>query len=102
MLNHFDPALHMQFTSGKIGKGRIILEREINDDLKFGSRLKVKEVFSSGNLSVLEGHNLNSREYPDRCPPATTVLLLRNNDKVESIQIFDSPRVKDVPDVKEL
>lgn len=101
IINHFHPALNIRFTSGKSGKGRNILEREIEDDLTFGSRLKIKEVFSSGNLSVLEGINFNHQEFPDRCPPATTLIFLRNQGKVESLQIFDSPRIKDIQDLIE-
>ncbi|MEO5581214.1 MAG: RNA polymerase sigma factor, partial [Saprospiraceae bacterium] len=99
IINHFHPSLNIRFTSGKSGKGRLILEREIEDDLSFGSRLKVTEVFSSGNLSVLECTNFNHQDFPDRCPPATTLILLRNKNKVESLQIFDSPRIKDIPDL---
>lgn len=90
--NHLIPALTIRFTSGKYGKGRKILEEEIHNDLVFGSRFRANEITSSGNITIMEGPNLNHPDYPDRCAPSTSLILFRKNDKVEITQIFDSPR----------
>ena len=90
--NHFIPSLNIRFTSGKTGIGRNILEEEVSNDIQFGSRLIITEVISSGNVSLMEGHNINHPEFPDRCAPATSIVIFRKNDKVETLQIFDSAR----------
>ncbi|HKR06251.1 MAG TPA: RNA polymerase sigma factor [Bacteroidia bacterium] len=90
--NHLIPALNIRFTSGKFGTGRNILEEEINNDLFYGSRFAANDIVSSGNITVMEGPNFNHPDYPDRCAPATALILFRKNDKVEVTHIFDSPR----------
>jgi len=90
--NHLIPLLQIRFTSGKMGIGRNILEEEVNNDLSFGSRFIVTEVVSSGNVSLMEGHNLNHPDFPDRCAPATSIVIFRKNNMVETLQIFDSAR----------
>jgi len=52
----------------------------------------VNEAVSSGNISLLQGPNLNHPDFPDRCAPATVLVVFRRNDKVETVQIFDSAR----------
>jgi RNA polymerase sigma factor (sigma-70 family) len=94
MFDHLLPSLDIRFTSGKTGRGRKIIEREITDDLVYGSRFLVHEVVSSGNITILEGPNFNNEEYPDRCAPSMAMILFRKNEKVASLQIFDSPRPK--------
>lgn len=90
--NHLVPALRIRFTSGKSGIGRDILEEEVDNDLYFGSRFAPKEVVSSGNISLMEGPNINGPDFPDRCAPATSIVLFRKNGKVETLHIFDSTR----------
>lgn len=90
--NHLIPSLRIRFTSGKSGLGRTILEEELSNDLTFGSRLVVTEVVTSGNVTLMEGHNNNHHDYPDRCAPATSIVIFRKNSKVETLQIFDSAR----------
>ncbi len=90
--NHFHPSLSIYFTSGKMGKGRRIIENEINNDLLYGSLVAVSEVVSSGNISIIEVDNINHPEYPDRCAPSTAIVLFRKDQQVEVAHIFDSPR----------
>lgn len=92
-INHLKPDLLIRFTSSKSARGRKLLEEEFNNDLIYGSRLNIKEVSSCGNISVLEGFNTNSPEYPDRCAPSSVVVLFRNNGRsIDACNIFDSPR----------
>jgi len=88
-----DPALEVRFTSGLTGTGKGLLQNEIQDDLHFGSRLKLRNVTNSGNLTVLEGENHNSAEYPDRCAPCTTLVFFDGPGAVlHRCNVFDSPR----------
>jgi RNA polymerase sigma-70 factor (ECF subfamily) len=92
-IRQLNPALHIRYTSGSSGTGRALLEKEFNDDLQYGSRFHVKDVNSCGNISVMEGINTNSPEYPDRCAPSSVIVLFRNKGKmIDACNIFDSPR----------
>lgn len=91
-INHLHPSLKIRFTSGLQGIGRRIIEGEINNDLIYGSSVVVREVNTSGNISVIEADNINSPEFPDRCAPTVALVLFRKDDIVETAHIFDSPR----------
>lgn len=92
-ITQLNPALHVRYTSGNSGTGREILEKEFNNDLLYGSRFQVKDVNSCGNISVMEGINTNSPEYPERCAPSSVIVLFRKNDNmIDACNIFDSPR----------
>lgn len=91
-LGHLLPDLRVRFTSGKMGQGRSILEREMYDDLHYGSRFHVRDVSSCGNISVIEGVNTNTTEYPDRCAPSSVFVMFRDQHQVETMHLFDSSR----------
>lgn len=88
--NHLKPTLDLHFTSGKTGKGRALIESEINEDLIYGARFNVADVSSCGNISVVEGLNFNPPEHPDRCPQSTVFVAIRKMDKIDQIHIFNS------------
>ncbi|HMQ06004.1 MAG TPA: RNA polymerase sigma factor [Saprospiraceae bacterium] len=93
-INHFNLNLQLRFTSSKLAVGRKLLEAEFNDDLKYGSRFNLKEVNTCGNISILEGFNTNSIEYPDRCAHSTIIVLFREDQKsVKTCHVYDSPRI---------
>lgn len=92
LFGHMHPGLSIRFTSGKSGSGRKILEKEVSDDLYYGSRFHTGEVTSCGNISLIEGINSNSPEYPDRCPSASAFVLFREKGQVVAVHLFDSPR----------
>ncbi|MDH7463092.1 RNA polymerase sigma factor [Chitinophagaceae bacterium 26-R-25] len=93
LFDHLHPAINIRFTSGKRGKGRQIVEKEINEDLVLGTRFNVQDVVSCGNISVIEGPNINTPDYPDRCAPSSVYVLFRNPGKmVETIHVYDAPR----------
>ena len=89
---HMHPSMNVRFTSGKLGRGRVLLDSALDDDIRHGSHLCVDEVTSSGDVSVISGANKNSKDHPDHCPPSTLVVVFRHNDKIETTHIFDSPR----------
>jgi RNA polymerase sigma-70 factor (ECF subfamily) len=90
--DHHDPAMYVRFTSGKHDRGRKLLEMEISNDLQYGTRFLVNEVTTSGNISVIEGPNLNSDISPDRCAPSTVMILFRVGETVNAVNVFDSAR----------
>ncbi|GEM_PF-108565 len=92
LFEHHHPMVTVRFTSGKTSKGRGLLESEINNDLLFGTRFKPEEIISSGNLTLIEGPNINHKNSPDRCAPSSAMVLFRNNNRVETLHIFDSQR----------
>lgn len=93
MMKIMHPEMLIRFTSGKKGMGRIILENELHDDLTYGSKLNVQNIESSGNISIIEGYNSNSKEFPGRCAPSTVLVWTRNDeDLIHSCHIHDSPR----------
>lgn len=92
LFNHLKPELSIRFTSGKMGKGRQIIEREVSEDIEHGTRFNAAEITSCGNMTIIEGLNSNTDEYPDRCPPSSVIVLFRENQHVNALHIFDSPR----------
>lgn len=92
-VQHMHPLMNIRFTSGKLKTGRSIMEGVFDDDLAYGSKLCVTEVISSGDISVVEGPNINSPEYPDHCPASSAVVLFRGAKQIVTCHIFDSPRI---------
>ena len=94
LLDQFHPSMHIRFTSGRTAKGIEKLEKEVYEDLHYGSRFAIREICGSGNISVIEGVNINSAEYPDRCPASSVFVTFRGESKIETFHIFDSPQPK--------
>jgi RNA polymerase sigma factor (sigma-70 family) len=92
LFDHFIPQLALRYTSGKAGIGRELLTEEIDNDLHFGSRYKPDVIVSSGNLTLIQGPNINHPQFPDRCAPASAIVLFRSKDKVTTAHVFDAPR----------
>lgn len=90
--NHLQTTIDIHFTSGRTGKGRALIEKDINEDFVYGTRFNVAEVSSCGNISIVEGTNFNPPEHPDRCPASTVFVAIRKQDKIDLIHIFNSPR----------
>jgi RNA polymerase sigma factor (sigma-70 family) len=88
--DHFIPDLKLHFTTGKQATGRSILEHEINDDLHFGSRFKAQSIMNIGNDGIIEGIAVNSKEYPDRCPPYMTMVVKRTRSRAVEVSIHNS------------
>jgi RNA polymerase sigma factor (sigma-70 family) len=76
--------------SGKIIRnGRQYWKRMIYDDLKYGSRMKPDIIFCSGNLTIIEGPNENSPEYPNHCPPNAAIVYHHNKNSIYMMRIYD-------------
>jgi len=91
-IEHFIPMLNIRFTSGKLVRGRNLFEKEISEDLDYGTILLVNNINSSGNITVIEGEPLNSPEHPDRCPPSSILVMFREEGKVDTLHLFNSPK----------
>ena len=92
-IEHFVPMLNLRFTSGKLAQGRPLFEKEIADDLNYGTFFRASTITSSGNISVIEGFTNNPPEFPDRCPPSSVLIMFRENDKVDTLHLINSPKV---------
>jgi RNA polymerase sigma factor (sigma-70 family) len=87
LLNHLRKDLRIVYTSGKTGEGRELVEKEVQEDRKYGSWMETVNVISSGSVSVVEAKNYNSAEFPDRCPPSAVFVLFRDKSKAARMNI---------------
>lgn len=88
--NHLLPELSIRLTSGKRIKGRFHIEKEIDEDIKYGSTFILTSVFNLKDIGIVQTENINSEEYPDRCPPVSTLIFHRIKDKTFYLQ-FSNP-----------
>lgn len=89
LIGHFDKDLHIVFSSSKSAYGRKVIAKEIEDDLLHGSSFSDVYVISSGNISIVEVCNLNSREYPNRCPDSGVFVLYRQKNRINRINFHN-------------
>ena len=90
LIGHMEKNLQVAFTSGKVAFGRSLIEKEIAEDLIYGNSFKNLQVASNGSISVVEVHNSNSREYPDRCPESSVLVLYRTKGRISRLQMHNS------------
>ena len=83
LLNHFDKRVFISFTSGKTAVGSDHVKKQVEFDLKYGTRAALDEVHSSGNISILELSNINPPENPNLCPLSSTFIFVHPKNKVE-------------------
>ena len=62
--NHLLPDLTIRFTSGKTAQGRELFEKEINDDITYGTSYGIGTIFNLKDIGIIQGENINSKEYP--------------------------------------
>jgi RNA polymerase sigma factor (sigma-70 family) len=91
---HFLQQLEIKFTSGRTAHGRGLFEKEINDDIAYGTSYGIGTVFNLKDIGVIQGENINSKEYPDRCPPTSTLIFHRKSDKTFLLQFHNASIVK--------
>lgn len=90
LISHLDKQLQLVFTSGTIAYGRKIIEKEIADDLTYGNSFNNIQVTSSGCISIVEVKNINSDDYPQRCPDSGIFVLYRNKNKTTKMRLHNS------------
>ena len=98
--NHLMPDLTISYTSGKAAQGRILIEREFDEDLKYGTAYKLGSIFNLKDIGIIQGENINSSEYPDRCPPTSTLIFHRKTDKTFHLQFHNAFEYKFEQQVK--
>ncbi|MBI3855248.1 MAG: hypothetical protein HY293_06120 [Planctomycetes bacterium] len=92
-LSHYAPG--MEVVAGrKRFPGRGKLEFEIDGDLRTGTLTEPVEVFSSGNLSVLDCRITNPPEDPTRCPTAMALVISRRGDLCHRVYLYPGERVQ--------
>ena len=89
-INHLLPDITIIYTSGAEAIGREPMIKEIEDDIKYGSFYSVNSIFNLKDIGIIQGENLNSSEYPERCPPASTFIFYRKRNKVYSLRVHNS------------
>ncbi|HEX5025319.1 MAG TPA: RNA polymerase sigma factor, partial [Agriterribacter sp.] len=89
-LNHLNTDIKFVFTSGKTDYGRQVIEHQIEEDLMHGSYFGEINAISNGNISVVEALNINSVEYPDRCPESTILVMYRTGKKATQVNLHNS------------
>ncbi len=88
--NHMLPELTIRFSNGELKRGRTLMEREIAGDIKYGTSYQLNSVFNLNGIGIVQGENINSVEYPDRCPPMTTLIFYRTANKSHHINFHIS------------
>ena len=89
-INHFAEELSITFTGGKSATGRNLIEKEFEDDLNYGTSYGTGTVFNLKDIGILQGENINPKEYPDRCPPTSTLIFHRQKDKTIFLQFHNA------------
>lgn len=87
-LHHLGKSVKIYFPGGSLHIGHHAFENLIIDDHKHGSHLKPLEVFSCGNISIVESRHFNSMEHPDHCPSRSIQVLVRKKDKVDKMNFY--------------
>jgi RNA polymerase sigma-70 factor (ECF subfamily) len=93
LLGHMHTEMIVRFTSGKISyAGHDAAVEEVEGDLRYGTFFRLREVHSCGDISIIEGPNINTPEHPNRCAPSTVFVAFRQNGFVTRLHVFDAPR----------
>ena len=92
-LNHMDKDLLIILSSGNKARGIQYIEQQIEYDLYYGARAKVREVHSTGNISILEVDNITHPDNPDVCPPASTFIMVHPKSKADKMYFHNAAKV---------
>jgi len=87
-MSHLCKDVEVIYTSGLAKSGSHLIEKEVQEDRYYGSWFEPTNIVSSGNISIVEAHNFNSAEYPDRCPPSVVFVLQREKGKASRINFY--------------
>lgn len=90
LIRHFDKNMLVVFTSGKTAFGRNVVQQLIEEDIVYGNSFAALDVVSTSNISIVECHNINPGEYPDRCPDSTVFVLQRTGSAVTQFNLHNS------------
>ena len=82
------------FAGRKHFPGRAKLEVEIDGDLESGTLTEPVQVYTSGNLSVLDCRITNPPENPTRCPQAMALVISRQGEFATKAYLYPGERLK--------
>lgn len=82
-MDHLQKDLFIMFDKKKTGHGSRLIDHEIHEDRRFGSWFEPINIFSSGNISIVEVKHFNSPEHPDHCPSGSVFVLYRDKAKID-------------------
>jgi hypothetical protein len=91
-IGRFNKDIRIVLAKGNIHTGGRLFENMVGEDRKFGSWLKPVNVFSCGNISVVEVKHFNSPEYPNHCPSTSVSVLYRDKGKANQMNLHLSPQ----------
>lgn len=67
-----------------------VFDHMVIADREAGSWLQPTNVFSGGNITVIEANHFNSADHPDHCPRRSVVVIQRNGGTASNIHIHVS------------
>ena len=89
-LDHLQSDIEIVYSKQQKSSGRRLIDKEINEDRKFGSWFTPVNIHSSGSISVVEVKHFNSAEHPDHCPENSVFVLYRDKGKVNRMNFHHS------------
>lgn len=93
MLKQMDDNILIILSSGKKVRGTYYIDKQIEYDLCHGARATLKDVYSTGHISILEIDNINPPDDPTVCPPASTFVMVHPRFKADKMYFHNAARV---------
>ncbi|MBC7851695.1 MAG: sigma-70 family RNA polymerase sigma factor [Chitinophagaceae bacterium] len=90
-INHLSKEVHIKLSSGAVSVGAYRFNTMVNDDRRCGSFVVPVNVYTAGNLTILEAAHINSAEHPNHCPTDSVLTLYRRAGRVEKMEVFVVP-----------
>jgi RNA polymerase sigma-70 factor (ECF subfamily) len=90
MLKQMDDDILIILSSGKKVRGTYYIDKQIEYDLYHGARATLKDVYSTGHISILEIDNINPPDDPTVCPPASTFVMVHPGFKADKMYFHNA------------
>lgn len=87
-IGHLQTDIKIVFAGAKIETGYNVVERLVQDDREAGSWFQPTNVYSCGNISIVEAKHFNSPEHPHRCPETSVSVLYREKGKAARLHLY--------------
>lgn len=90
-MHHLQSDVYITLPMNKLHSGRSLFDAMVIEDQEFGSWLMPENIVSCGNISVVDIKHFNSSEHPHHCPFRSVMVLYRNKEKVNKMQLHIEP-----------
>lgn len=90
--NHLERDLSIIFTSGKHSKGRELMLRDFQDDIRVGIQVSNHSILSTGKITIVDSRFINPPDHPDHCPPAGAIVHYHDANKTWQVRYHHAPR----------